>query len=530
MVGCFERCSRAWTAFTDPEYGRVETAKERKQRKKEEEEKKKRDEEEGGKLTVSPNMMKLITLVVLLVSDFDMLFTITSLVSYITAGGIFLLFVGIIGWFFIIYICGCIFAARESTKFIERFTEKVQLNEINGISLEDLTEALASKRIFWMGPQFDATKKRKASAQALKLLTPETVSAEELKIPDVEQALKEAEMNGLDELMLPGDPKHGKNLIKQVNKRLIEAKNVQNRGTQASAALKRAATRKVLMPAAAAAADVDDVEAAQIENVADPQYVSRATAHKSRDAAAGYGAGGNINHANEEVAGEDEDGNPDEDMQKKVFEEELAAAQAANDPLLARKIQMAQIRHLDSYKVPAKLCDENGKVKDPIRGLFMICEAKGILHSFHQASRQFSRRIVKPSHSTPFYRLMEYGWQPSVSHTDFAGILNANALYSFTVGFPQLIFSVAFIIYSAGAESTHFACKTDPCGIYEDFSKANVQAVIVGGSLIIGVLSVVISVVNIIVDFPAQLFDIAEKEDEALYFTLQVLLIASDCS
>ena len=81
-----------------------------------------------------------------------------------------------------------------------------------------------------------------------------------------------------------------------------------------------------------------------------------------------------------------------------------------------------------------------------LRALYMICEAKGILHSYHQASRSFSRRIVKPSHSIPYYRLMEYGWQPSVTHTDFAGILNANALYSFTVGFPQLFFSIAFIV------------------------------------------------------------------------------------
>ena len=39
---------------------------------------------------------------------------------------------------------------------------------------------------------------------------------------------------------------------------------------------------------------------------------------------------------------------------------------------------------------------------------------------------------------------MEFGWQPSVSHTDFAGILNANGLYTFTVGVPQLFFSISF--------------------------------------------------------------------------------------
>ena len=349
-------------------------------------------------------------------------------------------------------------AARESTKFIERFTEKVRLNEINGISLEDLSEALESKRIFWMGSQFDITKKRKTSAQALKLLTPATTTAEELKIADIEQALKEAEMNGLEELMMPGDAKYGKKLIQATNKRLLEGKAVQ--GITRPTMLTKAATHRNLSSAAGGSGDGGTTLP---EDVAQPAYVSQATKHKSKDQQSGYG--GNINHTNEEVGGEDEDGNPDEDMQKKVFEEELAAAQAANDPLLARKIQMAQMKHLDSYKVPAKLLDEKGKVADPIRGLFMICEAKGILHSYHQASRQFARRIVKPSHSTPFYRLMEYGWQPSVSHTDFAGILNANALYSFTVGFPQLIFTVAFLIYSAGNSSSAGECAASKCTI-----------------------------------------------------------------
>ncbi len=413
LASCGERLARAWSAFIDPHYGQVvnqETAKERRQRlKREEEEKKKKEEEQEGKLTVSPNMMKLITLIVLLVSDFDMLFTICSLVSYLTAGGIFLLFVAIIGWFFVIYIGGCIMAARESTKFIERFTEKVRLNEINGISLEDLTEALESKRIFWMGTNFEATKKRKASAQALRLLTPETVTAQELKIADVEQALKEAEMNGLEELMMPGDPKHGKKLIGSVNKRLIEAKAAQGVTAAPQAQLKRAATARFTLPPGGVP---EGAEGGAAGEVAEPHYISQATRPRSRDEVRGRAA--NVNHTDEGVGGEDEEGNPDEDMQKKVFEEELAVAQAANDPLLARKIQMAQMKHLDSYKIPAKLCDEQGKVIDPIRGLFMICEAKGILHSYHQASRQFARRVVKPSHSTPFYRLMEYGWQPSV--------------------------------------------------------------------------------------------------------------------
>ena len=40
-------------------------------------------------------------------------------------------------------------------------------------------------------------------------------------------------------------------------------------------------------------------------------------------------------------------------------------------------------------------------------------------------------------------------------------------------------------------------------------------------SLTVGIFSLVITIANIIFDFPAQLFDNAEKEEEALHFTLQ---------
>ena len=186
---------------------------------------------------------------------------------------------------------------------------------------------------------------------------------------------------------------------------------------------------------------------------------------------------------------------------------------------------------LDSYKVDKKLLETDADgvpkdppvIKDPIRALFMVCEAKGIVHSYHQASRAFSRRIVKWSHSVPYYRLMEYGWQPSVSSSDFAGILNANGLYSFTVGFPQLFFSIAFTLTPKGV-GVKAPCELDPadqCTVMEDFAKSNVQNVIIAVSLAIGLVSLAISLVNIMVDFPAQLFDIAEKEEEAVHFTLQ---------
>ena len=111
-------------------------------------------------------------------------------------------------------------------------------------------------------------------------------------------------------------------------------------------------------------------------------------------------------------------------------------------------------------------------------------------------------------------------------HCHSNSVLNANALYSFTVGFPQLIFTFAFLIYAAQVEQKAPECGTNTpsgqkCSIQEDFEKPNVQAVLVAGSLAIGIFSLFISITNIIYDFPAQLFDIAEKDEEALFFTLQ---------
>ena len=83
---------------------------------------------------------------------------------------------------------------------------------------------------------------------------------------------------------------------------------------------------------------------------------------------------------------------------------------------------------------------------DPERALYLLCQHKDLTFAFFRERRSFARRVVKPSHSLPLVRLMVYGWQPTVSHTDFAGILNANALYSFTIGFPQLGCSIAYII------------------------------------------------------------------------------------
>lgn len=168
------------------------------------------------------------------------------------------------------------------------------------------------------------------------------------------------------------------------------------------------------------------------------------------------------------------------------------------------------------------MCDNRGKITDETRALFLLCEAKGIMQSYFRAARSFSRRLVKPTHSIPAYRLMYFGWQPTVNHFDFAGILNANAIWSFTVGLPALLFSFVFIL--VGSSRTEPApCEVDAttiCGITDDFQRPTVQFSVGFFAIILNLVSIGISVSNICIDFPAQIFDMVEKEEEELYHNL----------
>jgi hypothetical protein len=470
--------------------------------------KKKKDEEEkGGKCVISPEYMKLVTLVTLLISDFDVVFTIVGMYSYVNASGVFVLFDVLLLLFGLVYIGGCIVAAKESDKFMDRFKDKVRLNEINGISMEDLEDALSGRRIFWMGPEYEAAKKRKISVEQLKAATPDSTGPEEIEIPMLKIALKEAELAGTTLLRMPGNPKAGAKAVKRATDKLIQAKKVQENKGEA----RRLSTRRSL-----GGPMMDDAE-----DVADPNY--KPNAPKSRDQMEGRGS----SSAKIDTDGlGDDDNNAEEDFAAKQFELEIQKATEANDTNLVKMCQLASIKHLDSYKVDEKLKDKKGKIVDQQRALYMVCEAKAILHSYHQVSRAFARRIVKPTHSIPYFRLMEFGWQPSISHTDFSGILNANGLWTFTVGIPNFIFSIVFLIsqFMSTNVKAPFPCETNNavlCTLAEDFSRTTPQRMVVAGSFVIGLISLFISVLNVIVDFPAQLFDIAEKEEESLHFTLQ---------
>jgi len=470
-------------------------------------EEKKPEEEKGGKCVIDPKYMKLVTLITLLVSDFDVVLTLCSIVSYMQAGGVFLLFIGVIGFFFLVYIGGCYIAAKEAYRFMDMFKDKVRLNEINGISMEDLDDALSGRRIFWMGPEYEAAKKRKTSVEALKVATPDATGPEEIDIQSLTIALREAEMAGTSQLRMPGDPKAGAKAVKRATDKLIQAKKVQG---MKGASLGRSRSRL-------GGPSADDVP----EDVPEPNY--KPNKGKTRDEMEGRQA----NQGGVDLDGLGDDDEPaEEDFQAKMFANEIASAREADDANLVKMCELASIKQLDSYKVDPKLLDKKGNITDPQRALFMICESKGILHSYHQASRVFSRRIVKWSHSVPYYRLMMYGWVPDIPCTDFAGILNANALYSFTVGIPQFLFSIVFVLSQARSTSVRnpSPCELDTstqCNIMEDFQKPTVQQTIIVASFLVGLMSLVLSISNIIIDFPAQLFDIAEKEEESLMFTLQ---------
>lgn len=92
-------------------------------------------------------------------------------------------------------------------------------------------------------------------------------------------------------------------------------------------------------------------------------------------------------------------------------------------------------------------------------------------------------------HSIPFYRLASFGWQGDLDPMDFAGILNANALYSFTVGTPQLFFSSWSIFTTEEGDNS-----------------------ILFISALIGFVSLVISLVNIRADFTKRLRQLICKE------------------
>ena len=53
-------------------------------------------------------------------------------------------------------------------------------------------------------------------------------------------------------------------------------------------------------------------------------------------------------------------------------------------------------------------------------------------------------RGVRLAQGLPLLRTLRFSWRPGIAPVDVAGILNANLLYSFTLGVTQLSFALKF--------------------------------------------------------------------------------------
>jgi len=140
---------------------------------------------------------------------------------------------------------------------------------------------------------------------------------------------------------------------------------------------------------------------------------------------------------------------------------------------LTQNIESGMYHHLDGRVI--QVDDVKGSTEVQFR-VFMV--ANGLGERFYQERSNFIRNVVKWKHSVPFLRLARFGWMADVPAGDFAGILNSNALYSFTIGMSQLGCSLFFI-----------------------FSMQQ-QSMIIWASLAISVGSLVLSILNIAVSFP----------------------------
>merc|ERR1712113_389814 len=110
----------------------------------------------------------------------------------------------------------------------------------------------------------------------------------------------------------------------------------------------------------------------------------------------------------------------------------------------------------------------------------------GLLPIWNYAKQKNARNVTLIQHGVPFYRLARFGFFSCPNPSDLGGILNANALYSFTNGIFQIAFGVAFML---------------------EFG-TNAEAIIPMG---ISVLSLILTCFNIFLDFSAILESIDQE-------------------
>jgi len=134
---------------------------------------------------------------------------------------------------------------------------------------------------------------------------------------------------------------------------------------------------------------------------------------------------------------------------------------------------------------------------------FMV--ANGLEEQFYQDRNNFIRHQVTWKHSVPFLRTTWFACTADIRALDVAGILNADALYSFTTRMSQL------------GMSLYFTMAINP----------QQGAMIIWASLVISITSFYLTILNIAVSFPKVLnqleLDAANEEQRKKAFENTVM-------
>jgi len=154
---------------------------------------------------------------------------------------------------------------------------------------------------------------------------------------------------------------------------------------------------------------------------------------------------------------------------------------------LSQNIECGMYHYRDGSTI--MIDDVRGKNEDEFRQ-FMV--TNGLGDKFYQERSNFIRNIVKWKHSVPFFRMARFGWMADIPAGDFAGILNANALYSFTMGFIQFGCTLYYMFGTASS------------------GEPQINMIILT-SLTVSTLSLVLSLVNLAVAFPKSLNELEKK-------------------
>merc|ERR1719284_2008673 len=94
-----------------------------------------------------------------------------------------------------------------------------------------------------------------------------------------------------------------------------------------------------------------------------------------------------------------------------------------------------------------KACTEVGN--EDLDGFQQGLSNWGLFHMWTAAEVKNAKNCCERKHGVPFYRLARLGFMSDPTPKDLSGILNCNALYSFTTGTIQIVFG-ALLMYEEG--------------------------------------------------------------------------------